>query len=78
MVCPICGKNLKYINNFHLRTHGYNSEAEFRKDYPSVELKSESTKDNINNHLKKLNSDHELQSKKARNGWTQERRIRIS
>lgn len=72
--CPICHRRFDYINNFHLRTHGYNSEAEFHKDYPEYPLKTSEVQQNIKQHLNALNQDSELQSNKARQGWTPERR----
>jgi len=74
VICPICGKQMKYINNSHLRSHGYNSEKEFKDDYPDAELRASSVSDNTLNHLRKLNSDPDLQSAKAKNGWTDDRR----
>lgn len=36
--CPICHKHYKYLNNFHLRTHGYRTVSDFLLDYPDTEL----------------------------------------
>lgn len=74
IICPICNKQLKYLNNSHLRVHGYSSEQEFHKDYPGFQMRSEEVKVNTTAHLSTVNSNSELQSAKGRKGWTDERR----
>lgn len=74
VVCPICGKELRYLNNFHLKTHGYNSEVEFLRDYPEFKIKSNTVKSNILKHLNSINQDSERQSAKGKKGWTDDRR----
>lgn len=69
VACPICGRAYSYINNFHLKTHGYNSEKEFLLDYPNFINKSKSTRTAIAKHISERNSNHELQSMSARKGW---------
>ena len=74
IVCPICSKKLKYLNNAHLKTHGYSSEKEFLRDYPGFQLKTSEVKSSILKHLSTVNSNSELQSQKGKQGWTKERR----
>jgi len=74
VICPICGKKLSYINNFHLRCHGYGTESEFLKDYPDTKLTSDTCKSKKTAHIMSLNANSELQATKARNGWSDERR----
>lgn len=74
IICPICGKEYKYLNNFHLKTHGYLSEKDFHKDYPDFPLKTSEVSHHISAHMQSLNSDSELQSSKGKQGWTEERR----
>lgn len=38
--CPICGKHLKVINNFHLKSHGYDNKKSFLEDYPNTRMMS--------------------------------------
>lgn len=74
VVCPICGKEYKYINNLHLKTHGYSSEKSFLEDYPTTRLKTTEVSHHISAHIHTLNSNSELQSLKGKQGWTDERR----
>lgn len=78
ITCPICGKKLKYINNFHLKTHGYETEREFLVDYPNTQLKTKVVEQRIVKHLRELNSDSNLQTYKAKQGWTKARRLEKS
>ena len=73
VVCPICGKELKYINNSHLKRHGYLTEKEFLKDYP-VKLKTDDVDKNQRRTFKTLNQDNNHQTKSAKCGWDDDRR----
>ena len=64
VVCPVCGNRYKYLNNFHLSTHGYSSEREFHKDYPEYigKTKSDEVRANVANHMRSINTDSTHQS----------------
>jgi predicted nucleic acid-binding Zn ribbon protein len=47
--CPICSKEMKYINNSHLKSHGL-TPTQFKEMYPGVEAMSEDVRD-----VKKVN-----------------------
>src|SRR5579875_2474371 len=48
--CPICSKEMKYINNSHLKLHGL-TPTEFKEKYPDVEIMSGEVKEKRQNNL---------------------------
>ena len=72
--CMVCGKELDFINDLHLKTHNL-SVKEYREKYPGVPLLSEETKRKISKTLtgrtKENNESVKSQSEKMR-GRTKE------
>lgn len=63
VVCPLCGRHFKLISTTHLRTHGYNSPEEFKKDYPDTQLVSKSYSKTRSQILGKVNQSDVMRKK---------------
>lgn len=68
--CPVCHNKYKYINNFHLKKHGYDSEKEFSLDYPGTKLRIDQVEKNMRESFRTSNKDVNHQRNSALIEWS--------